>query len=791
MRDAARPLSPACHDRLLRTFSVALFTDAASICSAGTNGKPLGLPETTGREETMSNDSQQTVSRRSFITGLASVAGAAALGAGLTGCGPTQPTKASASGESKTSSGVMMKPGQYTAGARGAWQIWELPVTITVNETALLKIEVPEYRFDHGETEVVLQCVKEKLFPRMIEAQSVEVDSITGATMSSMAVKTSVEAALKQALAEGGSDESAISHFKQPVTLEPEETKELETDVLIVGMSTGGMIAMCNAVETIQSLNGGKRVSVLAIDMAGKYGGRSALTHEAQSVNPKKYLEKYNNGEPFIDADLLRDMWIESVTDENGVCRAKPEMVEMFIANSGDTIDWLMDHGWSYGTMHALSKVAPGSIEFNTALTSNVDLGTYEDRRVMLEGYYQGILAKSKAQGAEYMLETEAYEFIYDTQANAVKGVKARSVVNGQEYVINAKAVIMGCGGFGSNAELMDSLLDPRWAGLHKNLGMGTDTGLMMQAALNIGAGTWNADMSPIIMHVGLPRYLDKYPVNVVEGGLVGRTGRYNTWTLNDVPLGMALRGDAFSVGPDGKRFGNESQILSFAPDLHGKSYCCYVTGPFFYTIFTQAEADAVRDNGFTSIPRWEGYVARGGVPKETPIPEMQEILDAAISEGLMWKADTLQDLAGQIEVDATTLEASLRGYNDACAKGNDDEFQKDPSFLVPLGDGPFYAVKIMNVAFSTIGGLDVDEQIRVLKDDHATPIKGLYAIGNDSAGVLLTPENNYTVFPGVAQGWNQTSGRLAGANAARFVGDEYGFAEVTGVLLELDSHTV
>ena len=86
-----------------------------------------------------------------------------------------------------------MKPGTYsTEGHPGAWQIWNLPVTITVNETALLKIEVPEYRFDHGETEVVLESVKEKLFPRIIESQSLDVDVVAGATMSSMSVLQSV-----------------------------------------------------------------------------------------------------------------------------------------------------------------------------------------------------------------------------------------------------------------------------------------------------------------------------------------------------------------------------------------------------------------------------------------------------------------------------------------------------------------------------------------------------------------------------------------------------------------------
>lgn len=730
-----------------------------------------------------------SLSRRSFLSEVAGIAGAAATGASLAGCAPQGKTPTANTGGGD---GITMKPGTYsTEGHPGAWQIWNLPVTITVNETALLKIEVPEYRFDHGETEVVLESVKEKLFPRIIESQSLDVDVVAGATMSSMSVLQSVEDCLKEALAAGGSDESAIDHFHRDVEFGAGEPETIDTDLLIVGMSTGGMIAMCNAAETIMSLNGDKRVSVLAIDKAGKYGGRSALTHEAQSVNPKRYIETHNNGEPFIDPAAYKKMWIESVTDAEGNVRAKEDVIDMFIEKSGDTIDWLVEHGWHYGTMHSLSDVAGGLLEFNTALSSNIDMGTYEDRRTMLDGYYKGILAKSCAQGADYMLETEAYDFIYDEATSTVKGVKARSVVTGQEYTINAKAVIMGCGGFGNNPELMDSLLDPRWSGIHKNLGFGTDTGLMMQAALNIGAGTWNADMSPIIMHLGLPRYLNKYEINQDESKLVGRTGRYATWTLDDVPLGLGLRGDSIAIDTAGKRFGNEATLMSFAPDIKGQSFNSYITGPYFYSLFTQSQADEISANGFTTIPRWEGYVSRGGVPDELPIPEMNDILAYTMEADMMWKGDTLADLAAQIGVEAAALETTVADYNAACAAGEDTAFGKAPEFMVAYDDGPFYAVKIMNVAFSTIGGLDVDPDIRVLKDDHTTPINGLYAIGNDSGGVLLTPENNYTVFPGIAQGWNQTSGRLAGENAARYIGDAYGFAEVTGVLMEIDSHTV
>ena len=178
---------------------------------------------------------------------------------------------------------------------------------MTVNESSILKIETPEDRFAHGESEVILQSVKDLMFPRIIESQSIAVDAITGATASSNAVKLAMKKALQQALVEGGSDPSAVSAFMVPPA-KPQvgEPEVIDVDVLVVGMGTGGIIAMKSATEEIQKLNGYQRVSVLGIDRAGKYGGKSALTHEGCAINPPRYQELCNNGEPYDDAEAFK-----------------------------------------------------------------------------------------------------------------------------------------------------------------------------------------------------------------------------------------------------------------------------------------------------------------------------------------------------------------------------------------------------------------------------------------------------------------------------------------------------
>lgn len=80
-------------------------------------------------------------------------------------------------------------------------------------------------------------------------------------------------------------------------------------------------------------------------------------------------------------------------------------------------------------------------------------------------------------------------------------------------------------------------------------------------------------------------------------------------------------------------------------------------------------------------------------------------------------------------------------------------------------------------------GGLTVDDQVRVCQADDKTPIAGLYAYGCDSLANLLNPKQNYTVFPAIAAGWNQTGGRMAALNAVDYIDENFGLAQVSTAL--------
>jgi len=80
--------------------------------------------------------------------------------------------------------------------------------------------------------------------------------------------------------------------------------------------------------------------------------------------------------------------------------------------------------------------------------------------------------------------------------------------------------------------------------------------------------------------------------------------------------------------------------------------------------------------------------------------------------------------------------------------------------------DGAYVAVKGASYAYSTCGGLDINETMNVLRED-GTAVENLYAVGTDSMGVLFCSGKAYVTYGAAAHGWCWTSGQIAGQQAA------------------------
>ena len=180
------------------------------------------------------------------------------------------------------------------------------------------------------------------------------------------------------------------------------------------------------------------------------------------------------------------------------------------------------------------------------------------------------------------------------------------------------------------------------------------------------------------------------------------------------------------------------------------------------------------------------------GYAKPAPMP-----LRGLIRRGYLFKGRTLKELAHEAGIDAAGLEATVRDYNVGAMHGIDTQFGRgstsfnrylaDPAnrpnpCVATIGDGPYYAVKVVVGDLGTFDGLRTTTVGQVLRDDD-TVVPGLYAVGNDRASIM---GGNYP-GAGITLGPAMTFGFITG----RFVaGVQAGTdAASTGTLTEELSH--
>ena len=671
-------------------------------------------------------------------------------------------------------SDIKMTPGEYSNSVWAYSLSKKMTVTVKVDEKRILDI----YVSDNDEYLTILRNAKQLLIPRILQNQSVAVDAITGATGSSNGIKSAVALGLKQALAAGGSAASAFRYFRQRPERKSGQIEELEYDVLVIGMGGTGSAAAMSAAETQKAL--GKPVSVLAIDKAGKYGGTSSVTSEMLAINPPKFMKNNDckvasqqlgtfvrpledirkDKSIYVDKDLLKRDWIEYTCGD-----AKEALVDLMLDESGKTLDWLRyEHGFFFGRPQF--GVEP-SAQYFAVYQYN---GSFMDNKHVIAGYFDNMWHDYERLGGKYLLETEATELIMD-YTGSVCGVKAQRY-DGLTYIIRAKAVVIGTGGFAGNGDMTTKLLHDDvfpLKGKWKLVGMHQNDGKMIQSAIDNGAGTYNIAVPPIT-HIGGPRfYYHAFDTRVVKMEKV-ETGEimFDTVTkrvpgeeiiaLDDIPQIMALSGNVLTVNRTGKRFTDEWGLGFLQPWLGGVE---------FYSLWTNSQIERVRTVGFDFVQAGS-FVSQGGIPVKYPIDNIFDIVEYAIKMGVAYRADTLEELAVKLDIDSQALLKTVSTYNGFCETGVDVEFGKEAKYLRPVseGNGPYYAFVGAPYCYSTAGGLDVNKKLQVLKKDGVTPIPGLYAAGTDCLGVLLSEKVPYVTYGGAAQGWAFTSGKVAGENA-------------------------
>ena len=312
----------------------------------------------------------------------------------------------------KAPEGDLFIPGTYTETATGFGG--PVDVTITVSED---KIEEVKIEGDQ-ETENIGSFAVDMLDDRIMEAQSPNIDALTGATVTSNAIL----GAAKKAMRDAGADLNAFP-AKEEEEVAEKDKKDLDTDVVIIGAGGAGMTA---AINTAQA---GK--DVILLEKMPYAGGNTT-----KATGGMNAAETHYQAEQGIDDSV--EQFVED-TMEGGHNINDKDLVTTLAENSAEAIDWLDSIG------APLPKVS-----FSGGAT-NARIHAPEDGSGVGAYLVTSLLKKMDELDINVMYDTKATSLI--SKDGTVTGVKAES--RDTEYTIKAKAVILATGGFGNNEDMI------------------------------------------------------------------------------------------------------------------------------------------------------------------------------------------------------------------------------------------------------------------------------------------------------------------------------------------------
>ena len=318
--------------------------------------------------------------------------------------------------ETATTEAVAFTAGTYSGTSQGFGG--PITVDVVVDEDSITDITLNE----SSETVMLGDAAFETIKEQILESQTLNVESISGATVSSGGIKRAIEDAVEQA----GVDPAALAG---PVSESGVAVEDIETEVVVIGSGLAGMAAAIEAAD-----NGAE---VILVEKLGRFGGTTALSAgwvHAAGTHIQEVNGIEDSGEQFFE-DWM--MLAERANDEF----VEEDMVRLITDNSAENILWLEEHG----------------VQFMDDLFA---AGIYEGRNIPRIHQTEG--------GNGYIIK-----FLYDTamdlgidmrnnsratellkEGNSVVGVKV-ATGDGGEYTINARAMVVASGGFAGNPEMM------------------------------------------------------------------------------------------------------------------------------------------------------------------------------------------------------------------------------------------------------------------------------------------------------------------------------------------------
>ncbi|MCK9444499.1 MAG: FAD-dependent oxidoreductase [Tissierellaceae bacterium] len=582
---------------------------------------------------------------------------------GIMGCSKEEPAVTPDVPVGSMDSGTTFSPGTYTSAAPG--KNGDVTVEVTFDEKSIVSVLVKE----HSETEGIGDTPIERLPKTIVEEQSLEVDIVSGATMTSNAILAAVEDCVKQA----GGDVNALKGKEKSDDASTET--ELTTDIVIVGAGGTGLAAAASAHE-----NG---ADVIVLEKLAVTGGSTSFSGGGISATGTRFQEE-------LGIKDTKESWMKLWKERQATSNPDGKypdytLVDRFMDEAIKTTHWLVDvvkhaygkiEGFGFDPVERLHFPVDGG---GSVLTTNIEKHLKENN-------------------VKIMTETKGTELITNESGDVI-GVMTEGV-NGK-IKINAKKVILATGGFAKSEELLERFI-PEMAG-----------------TAEMSAATPGATGDGILMaeKVGAALYEEPWVIGLGIGSRIPEFGILD-WDVSKI-----------LVNESGERFFNEADHYSIVTN----------------NVAAQEKAWMIVDSKEANANAVELFKANSASEE--------------IATG-----NTIEELANSMGVAVDSLVSTVDKFNKAYETGK-DEFGKDKSMIVPLVEGPYYALRYYPKTMGTFGGVKTDEYYRVLREDGSI-INNLYAGGECSNKVLY----NQVYMSGSAVQLAVTSGRISGEHAAKSI---------------------
>ena len=683
------------------------------------------------------------ISRKGFLK----VAAAAAM-SGVTASALAACNAGSSSSTAASTGEAIYTPGTYTGTATG---IGEVKVTMTFSETAITDVVIDA----SNETESIGGVAAPTLKDALMAAQSTEIDNISGATITTNAVKKAAASCIEQAMGvhTAGGDTAASSSDEDWLGTEPEideskVAKTVDVDVAVVGCGIAG-VAACRSVAEDGGL-------VAAFEKAD---GPQCRSGEYAVINGK------------VQAKWGRDTWtreqIDDIIDSHMVestYRCKRSIMSKWAHNIGDAFDWWVEANPDLYYAETTRSAIPDESADNFIIPIFYPLPEHYDWKQERFPCYptsvefkpdQHVTVEANMQKA---IDTGNVQTFYGCfveklimENGRCVGLYARDAATGEYIKCNAsKGVILSTGDYSQNTKMLKhfcpEVIENNIQCLFTNVdveGSFTNQGDGIQLGMWAGAQVQQSH-APMIHHMGGGADLSGV-------GVMGNAGFLNLDLNGKRFMNEDLPGQQLENQIELQKNRESWQIfdsnwpeqLPYMPAAHGGA--CYY------------EDYASEDEGPKNNTTYRNY--------KSPYQ-----LEAAVADGRAVKADTLEELVAKIYPDDTAAQQtaldSIQRYNELAKAGYDEDFHKPASRMWAVENGPFYADKFTTALLLVcIGGLESDEDCHTFDADRNV-IPGLYVAGNIQGNRFAT---EYPIgLKGVSHSMAMYYGYVAGKNALK-----------------------